>query len=379
MKKSKTFVAILLLIVALGASSYIYFNQQVAFEQFFKFDEDYAKTKNGDITIYRAQEVLFDTEAVLDRVEPTKQLAQDIFKMDFKTHNSLPIFVTLPGYKGHKKMGANTGVYIDNMGIIFINGENAQFSSYTAVHEYSHFLFDLYLSENDISIQEIPAWFTEGIAEYFSFKVEQALPTFYTYYFNTFPFDKLQEINSGNVNTIYLQGFYAIFDLIESYDEDVITQIISAYKTSGDFSAAFEEVTDENYAEYHDNFRLNKNKIDLLADQLSKPEKVLETGEQLLANQASINPYSPFILPYLVSAAIEVNEVSLAKTYLDSLDQLLFNPNDYLYFAVQFQEAGEHSIAAKLIEKGRYFGKAYHYDLELYEREAEKILTSEEL
>lgn len=374
MKKSKTFVAILLLIVALGASSYIYFNQQVAFEQFFKFDEDYAKTKGGDITIYRAQEVLFDTEAVLDRVEPTKQLAQDIFKMDFKTHNSLPIFVTLPGYKGHEKMGANTGVYIDNMGIIFINGENAQFSLYTAVHEYSHFLFDLYLSENGISIQEIPAWFTEGIAEYFSFKVEQALPTFYTYYFNTFPFDKLHEINSGNVNTIYLQGFYAIFDLIESYDEDVITQIISAYKTSGDFSAAFEEVTDENYAEYHDNFRLNKNKIDLLANQLSKPEKVLETGEQLLANQASINPYSPFILPYLVSAAIEVNDVSLAKTYLDSLDQLLFNPNDYLYFAVQFQEAGEHSIAAKLIEKGRYFGKAYHYDLELYEREAEKIL-----
>ncbi|MEK5185330.1 collagenase [Solibacillus sp. FSL W7-1324] len=379
MKKSKTVVAILFLIVALGASSYIYFNQQVAFEQFFKFDEDYVKTKDGDITIYRAQEVLFDTEAVLDRIEPTKQLAQDILKKDYKTHKSLPIFVTLPGYKGHEKMGANTGVYIDNMGIIFINGENAQFSSYTAVHEYSHFLFDLYLSENGISIQEIPAWFTEGIAEYFSFKIEQALPTFYTYYFNTFPFDKLHEINSGNVNTIYLQGFYAIFDLIESYDEDVITQIISSYKTSGDFSAAFEEVTDENYAEYHDNFRLNKNKIDLLADQLSEPEKVLETGEQLLANQASINPYSPFILPYLVSAAIELNEISLAKTYLDSLDQLLFNPNDYLYFAVQFQEAGEHSIAAKLIEKGRYFGKAYHYVLELYEREAEKILTSEEL
>lgn len=379
MKKSKTVVAILFLIVALGASSYIYFNQQVAFEQFFKFDEDYVKTKDGDITIYRAREVLFDTEAVLDRIEPTKQLAQDILKKDYKTHKSLPIFVTLPGYKGHEKMGANTGVYIDNMGIIFINGENAQFSSYTAVHEYSHFLFDLYLSENGISIREIPAWFTEGIAEYFSFKIEQALPTFYTYYFNTFPFDKLHEINSGNVNTIYLQGFYAIFDLIESYDEDVITQIISSYKTSGDFSAAFEEVTDENYAEYHDNFRLNKNKIDLLADQLSEPEKVLETGEQLLANQASINPYSPFILPYLVSAAIELNEISLAKTYLDSLDQLLFNPNDYLYFAVQFQEAGEHSIAAKLIEKGRYFGKAYHYVLELYEREAEKILTSEEL
>jgi len=64
--------------------------------------------------------------------------------------------------------------------------------------------------------------------------------------------------------------------------------------------------------------------------------------------------------------------------YFDSLDQLLFNPNDYLYYAMQFQEAGEQSIAAELIEKGRYFGKAYHYDLELYESEAEKIRISDE-
>lgn len=275
-------------------------------------------------------------------------------------------------------MAANTGLYLDNMGMIFINGENAQFSSYTAVHEYSHFLFDLYLSENSISIQEIPAWFTEGIAEYFAFKVEQALPTFYTYYFDTYPFEKLHENNQGNVNTIYLQGFYAIFNLIETYDEDVITNIISAYKETGDFSAAFEEVTEENYVEYHENFRLNKNKISLLTDPVSEPERVLKTGEQLLANQASINPYSPYILPYLVSAAIELNDVSLAKTYLDSLDQLLFNPDDYLYYAIQFLGAGEQSIAEELIEKGLYFGKAYQYDLELYESEAEKIRISDE-
>jgi len=47
MKKRKSVVSILLLIVVLSASSYIYFSQQVAFEQIFKFDEDYAKTKTA--------------------------------------------------------------------------------------------------------------------------------------------------------------------------------------------------------------------------------------------------------------------------------------------------------------------------------------------
>lgn len=94
MKKRKSIVFILLLIVVISASGYIYFNQQIAFEQFLKFNEDYTKIKDNDITIYKAQDILFDTEAVLERLEPTKQLAQDIYKKDFTTHKSLPIFVT---------------------------------------------------------------------------------------------------------------------------------------------------------------------------------------------------------------------------------------------------------------------------------------------
>ena len=113
----------------------------------------------------------------------------------------------------------------------------------------------------------------------------------------------------------------------------------------------------------------------MLADKNLDPEKVITIGEQLLADQSSINPYSPFVLPYLVTAALEVNDVSLASTYFKSLEQLLFNPNDYLYYAVQFAEAGERSFADELIEKGRYFAEAYHYDVEIYEIEAKKIIT----
>lgn len=54
---------------------------------------------------------------------------------------------------------------------------------------------------------------------------------------------------------------------------------------------------------------------------------------------------------------------------------MLFNPNDYLYYAAQFAEAGETSFADELIERGRYFVKAYHYDIDIYEVEAKKIIT----
>ncbi|MEK4521193.1 collagenase [Psychrobacillus sp. FSL W7-1493] len=375
MRKRGSTIITLFLLVAISVSIYFYFNQQKAFEYFFKFNESYVKTQVGDVTIYKSPQVLYDSQAVLEQLASTRQLAQDLFKMEFTSHDSLPIFVTLPGYKGHERMDTNTGVYLSEMGNILINGENEQFASYTTLHEYSHFLFDLYLREHEISIQELPAWFTEGIAEYFAFQVEQAFPVLYSYYFDTFPFERLQENHNENVNTIYLQGFYAIYDLIETYGEDVITKVILAYKDSGDFATAFEAVTDEEYVAYHESFRLNKNKINMLADKNLDPEKVITIGEQLLADQSSINPYSPFVLPYLVTAALEVNDVSLASTYFKSLEQLLFNPNDYLYYAVQFAEAGERSFADELIEKGRYFAEAYHYDVEIYEVEAKKIIT----
>ena len=371
MRKKGSIIIILLLLMLISVSIYFYLNQHKAFEQIFKFNEDYVKTQAGDVTIYNPQEVLFDSEEVLEQLVPTRQLAHDLFKLDFSSHNTLPIFVTVAGYKGHEKMEARTGLYLNEMGTILINGDNEQFASYTTVHEYSHFLFDLYLKEHKISIQEIPAWFTEGIAEYFAFQVQQALPVFYTYYYDSFPFEKLHD-----VNTIYLQGFYAIYDLIETYGDDIITNIILAYKGSGDFATALEEVTDEEYMAYHDKFRINKNKINMLEDNNLEPQKVITMGEQLLANQSSINPYSPFVLPHLITAAIEVNEVSLAKTYFETLEQLLFNPDDYLYYALQFAEAGEKSFADELIKRGRYFVEAYYYDLDLYEVEAKKIITS---
>ncbi|WP_159083088.1 MULTISPECIES: hypothetical protein [unclassified Lysinibacillus] len=54
-------------------SIYFYLNQQKAFELLFKFNEDYVKTQDGDVTIYKAQDVLYNSEAVLEKIQPTRR------------------------------------------------------------------------------------------------------------------------------------------------------------------------------------------------------------------------------------------------------------------------------------------------------------------
>ena len=373
MKKIISRIIVALMIFVAGISIYLLLNPNKAFEQIFKFNEDYKKTREGAVSIYQAPNMLYNSEKVLKELASTRELAQTIFKSDFSSHDSIAIFIMLPGYRGYEKLTSISGAYMTEMETILINGEQEQFASSTTIHEYSHFLFDLYLKEHGMTIEEIPAWFTEGLAEYFAFRIEQALLIPVTYYYHAFPFEKLEVNEQMNVSTIYIQGFYAIYDLIETYGEEVVTQIIASYKQSGDFVTAFEEVTHKQYATYHQDFFLNRNQLQNLTDNEKVPERILVSGEAMLADKSTINPYTPLVLPTLIKASLELNNVKLAKSYLEHLDQMLFNPYDYLYYALHFAEAGEQDFAIQLIEKGRTFAKDYYYDLEEFEKEARKI------
>lgn len=362
MKKWQSKLMNVCLIVALSSSIYFYFHQSKVFEYFFKFGENYIKEQDEQLVFYKERSIVYDTEYVAEQLQKTRNLAQDIFKKNFSTHDLLPIFVTVPGNKGHDKMEAASGLYLYKMNVILINGEKEQFTSYTTIHEYSHFLFNLYVKDYELSLDEIPDWFTEGFAEYMAFRVDQAFPMEQTYAYNVQPFDTLDELNQTNVNAIYLQGFYAIYDLIEKNGVEMIPTVIQAYKKTRDFGRAFEEVTNESYASYHKQFRLNENKLTQLTRGNRAAQKVKELGEKLLENHAQMNPYSPFVLPYVVAASLEVNEIDDAKAYFGKLDQLLFNPNDYRYYATLFSDAGEKKFAEELMEKAHYYAKVYHYD-----------------
>ena len=100
---------------------------------------------------------------------------------------------------------------------------------------------------------------------------------------------------------------------------------------------------------------------------------LLSRGEELLANKATISAYSPFVLPYLVNASINLGDIDLAKQYYEKLDQLLYTPADYLVMAQLFAQKGESEYAQQIIERARYFATHYHYDLESFEEDAKAI------
>ena len=147
---------------------------------------------------------------------------------------------------------------------------------------------------------------------------------------------------------------------------------MSTYLEVNDFSIAFTQVTGIDYHTYYGEFFINRNELAKLNDLKTSPQQVITYGEELLNNRASINPYGPFVLPHLVGAALEMGDVPLALDYFNKLEPMLFNPNDYLYYAADFHEAGETKFAQQLVEQARINAAKYYFDIEEFEREVDK-------
>lgn len=177
------------------------------FEQVFKYGQDYEKTSAEDVRIYVAPDIAYNNEVVFQQLKSTRELAQQLFNKNFEQHQSLAIFVTKPGYRGHERIAEITGAYSFAMGVIFINGEDPHLVSSTTVHEYTHFLFGEFLTELQLTFEDIPDWFTEGLAEYVAFQVELALPQKYSLYYNHFPFPKMHTLTNGNVGRFIYKAF----------------------------------------------------------------------------------------------------------------------------------------------------------------------------
>ena len=367
----KIFFLFMAIIVAVAI--FLFFNPNKLFEQVFKYGQDYEKVSAEDVRIYVPPHLTYNTEIATEQLQETREFAETLFNQNFDSHSSLAIYVTEPGYRGHERLANLTGAYLYEMGVILINGEEVQFASSTTVHEYTHFLFDHYLRKQDLTIEEIPDWLTEGIAEYVAFQVEQALPQKHSLYYNHFPFPQLHEMTNGNVDTVYLQGFYAVYDLVERFGVEVMPQLMLAYKETNDFAAAFEQVTKMDYVTYHDQFFINRNELAKLSNLKASPEEAITFGEQLVKNRAAINPYTPFVLPDLVGASLALGDTIKAKVYLNQLEPLLFNPYDYLHYAGAFWESGDREMAQYLIAQARDFADKYAYSSEELEQEAKKI------
>lgn len=368
MKKILKLVIIGIMALIMCVMIYGYFNPNKTFEQVYKFGGDYEKIALDNTRIYVPPSIEINAKESLKKLERTRQFATKLFNFEYEDVPSMSMFVVVPGNRGFERVQNYSGIYLPDQGVILLNGESALFG--TTTHEYGHFLFDLYLKDRKIDIKQLPDWLVEGLAEYMKFHIEHVLPVT-VYVYDAMSLEQLSVMDYGNTRTIYLQGFYMVYDLIENYGEDFIVQLMDTYTNTKDFATAFEKVTNESYDDYHKKFRINPNKITELEEK--DAQDVLQSGEELFKDKASINPYTPLVLPSLVSSSLQLGKVELAKDYFNQLNRLLFNPYDYLVMAQFFFAAREDAFAEEIIEKGLQVAHQGEFDIEDFENEAQKI------
>ncbi|MBC8591634.1 collagenase [Wansuia hejianensis] len=209
-------------------------------------------------------------QAVKDSIKIGEKETEDIFgHVDKKELNIFfdDIQVYLESYLGDKVSELEKGLDIDRHGVydsagsIYLNLPKASKKEYVRevfIHEYSHYIFDLYLSQNQIMHKNIPTWFNEGIAEYICLYDRgwefhpDILP-------NIVEFRKMdvhQEWNDLLNNSgehLYYQSYFAISALIDMKGKDVIQKIILKSRNM-DFYDGFAEVVGMNIEKFQDVF-----------------------------------------------------------------------------------------------------------------------------
>lgn len=371
MRKKLTIILFIIAVSICCVMIYSFLKPNSFYEKYYKIGGGYDKLAADHTTIYVPPNVATNAKESLGNFEPTRQLATKLFNYEYLDLPPISFFVMVPGNIGYHRVQNVTGKYLPDRGVVLLNGERALFG--TIIHEYSHFLFDLYLKDKGLAIEKLPVWLVEGLAEYTAFQIEHALPVA-SYDYNVLSLEQLNAWDSNNTNTVNLQGFYMVYELIENHGEDIIVQLINTYKNTNNFKASFEKVTGESFNHYHEKFQVDIDKIKDLDGK--EADVMLQKGKELLENKASINQYTPIVLPILVSVSLYLEDINSAKEYFTELDRILFDPNDYLAFAQGFINAGEEAFAKQIIEKGLKVAQQFVYDIESYENEAKEILET---
>ncbi|MGG3574248.1 collagenase [Bacillus gobiensis] len=120
------------------------------------------------------------------------------------------------------------------------------------IHEYTHYALHQKLREINVDPEEMPLWFHEGVAEWIAnYEIELEPMDL-----SPVPFEKLmtdedwQNSRFDYSTDIYLQSYYMINELVESFGEDILLSIINETKTNGDFNKAFQEATNESLKDF---------------------------------------------------------------------------------------------------------------------------------
>ncbi|MGB5945827.1 peptidase MA family metallohydrolase [Paenisporosarcina sp.] len=118
------------------------------------------------------------------------------------------------------------------------------------MHEYTHYVFTQKISEGGLSNNDIPLWFSEGVAEYvasdgLSGRVLELGPKVVSLN-ELSTFEQWNTYRTDNRYDVYLQSEKAIYYLINEYGIGIIDRIILETNSNGGFEEGLQRATNIN-------------------------------------------------------------------------------------------------------------------------------------
>lgn len=124
------------------------------------------------------------------------------------------------------------------------------------IHEYTHFAFHQKTRQMGTDTAEFPLWFHEGLSEWVAHYDLIIDPIT----FSVVPFDELttdrdwQKSRSAYETDVYLQSFYMIKDLTDTFGEGIILKIMKKTAEEQNFEKGFREAAKESLTQFEHDF-----------------------------------------------------------------------------------------------------------------------------
>ena len=127
-------------------------------------------------------------------------------------------------------------------------------------HEYAHYIYNEFFNENNINSELIPMWFQEGIAEYIGNTMDLSEQPLEFISFKDLESNTDWKRNINTKGNQYLQSGYAIRNIINLKNEEVLKEITLKNKEM-DFNSAFEQAMDISLENFENKIKKEFGKI----------------------------------------------------------------------------------------------------------------------
>lgn len=229
------------------------------------FTEDYPELKTDHITFRYHPDTEKSVEGMVASLGAIEQLEKDMYRGKIKKNDPLEVLV-LKNADDFNQLNLNNtienaGIYNPNKKRVMlyqggVSGmEDEIYGIETFVHEYSHYLFDLFLEAERINTHDIPVWYNEGIAEFMRSRIisNMRMPGERESFASYLELHTHDEWDRARLtNDVYYQAYLAIeYIVAEQGNASVLSDILINQQDTGDFSQTFSQMTGYELTDFH--------------------------------------------------------------------------------------------------------------------------------